>query len=510
LNLDNSNYNPDISIPKSKFLIIFLPIVILIIVIALSMISFRVNEKIQNLVSQDNDNLNHISGMIGGQISNSIKHLQALYNDPVTIKGIDHDNKVTFNQFIYSLHSLAKRNPIYQQVRWIDENGNERIRISRENNELIIEDKKSLQNKSKRYYFTEANALNAGEIYVSKIDLNQDHGKLDYPIKPTMRVAVAIDDSRGNKRGIIILNLLMRDYFQIIDKIHGIKNGLDYVLINQDGLLLNEPQYLLNNPKYFQNETEIDFSLLNFKNSHPVIWEHVIKEPVGRLEKESGLWTWMSIFSVRNLMNHYPAISGYAASKFLIKCNFKLTLISRRSIQSILQIRQEERIPIIMLSIMIIVVYGLSLYFFLNSQVRNKFAELAATHADSQLKEANRIKELENRFKSLFEANIIAQLVVNTDGIIELANKAACDLFVYEKNKLEGSSIGLLIPVDHHEKHAQYFNKFMSNPVSRKMGKNEKFYATTKNGEKIPVEIGLNPYFDNNKKLVLVTIISQV
>lgn len=510
MNLENTKPQLEINISKTKFLMLFLPIVILVITVAISMISFRVDNKIQNLASFDNDNLNLLSGMIGGQLSNSIHHLRALYNDPITLQAISSPNTDTVGQFANSLYLLAKGNRIYDQVRWIDETGYERIRISRNKNEVILENASSLQDKSRRYYFTEAAALNVGEIYVSKIDLNKEHGKVDYPIKPTLRIAISLDDYQGNKKGIIILNLLMRDYFRLVDKIHGIQNDLDYLLINQDGHLLNEPQYLLNNPEYLQADNEIDLSLLNFQKSYPRIWDALKDKSNGSVELETGLWNWKTIYSARDLMNLYPAISGFAASKFLIKGDFRLTQISKRSVNSILKIRQEERIPTMMLSTMIIVVYGLSLYFFMKSRISHKYSGIASNYADAQIEKANRIKEIENRFSSLFEANVIPQLVVDVNADIELANKAACDLFQYEKNQLEGSNIQLLIPDKFHIEHKQHFNQFMINPTPRKMGNNDKFPAVTKNGEKISVEIGLNPYFDKNSKHVLVTIISAV
>jgi len=510
LNFEDTKPKLDINISKTKYLMLFLPVVILVITVATSMISFRVDNKIKNLAGYDNDNLSHISGMFGGQLSNSIHHLRALHNDPITLQAISNPNTANLRQFANSLYLLAKGNRIYDQVRWIDETGYEKIRISRNNNDVIIENALSLQDKSKRYYFTEASALNVGEIYVSKIDLNQEHGEVDYPIKPTIRIAISLDDYQGKKKGIIILNLLMQDYFRLVDKIHGIQNDLDYLLINQDGYLLNEPKFLLNNPEYYLAENAIDLSLLNIEKSYPGIWDRVKEKTVGSVEEDTGLWNWKTIYSARDLMNLYPAISGFAASKFFIKGDFRLTLISKRSVNSILKIRQEERIPTMMLSIMIIVVYGLSLYFFMKSRISSKYSGIASNYADAQIEKANRIKEIENRFSSLFEANVIPQLVVDVNGNIELANKAACNLFQYEKNRLQDSNIELLIPEKYHIKHKQHFNMFMIDPIPRKMGNNEKFPAVTKNGENISVEIGLNPYFDKNRKLVLVTIISAI
>jgi hypothetical protein len=67
----------------------------------------------------------------------------------------------------------------YDQVRLIDENRTETIRINFVDGQSVAVPKQKLQNKKNRYYFTDAFKLNRNEVFVSPIDLNIEEGKIE-------------------------------------------------------------------------------------------------------------------------------------------------------------------------------------------------------------------------------------------------------------------------------------------------------------------------------------------
>jgi len=85
--------------------------------------------------------------------------------------------------------SFAKSKGLYDQIRFIDNNGNEVVRINYNNNSPYIVQKDSLSNKSSRYYFKLTMALDNGEIFVSPMDLNIEKGEVEIPFKPMIRLA---------------------------------------------------------------------------------------------------------------------------------------------------------------------------------------------------------------------------------------------------------------------------------------------------------------------------------
>ncbi|NNK01046.1 MAG: cache domain-containing protein [Desulfatitalea sp.] len=104
---------------------------------------------------------------------------------------------------------------IYDQVRIIDADGWESIRVNLvSGKDPVIVGEKALQLKKKRYYFQDTFSLKKGEIFVSPLDLNIEHGEIEIPLKPMIRFGTPIFDEQGQKRGIIIFNYLAANLIQ--------------------------------------------------------------------------------------------------------------------------------------------------------------------------------------------------------------------------------------------------------------------------------------------------------
>lgn len=103
--------------------------------------------------------------------------------------------------------SLGTRKTEYRKLRYMDEKGNELVRVDfKDGNTRIIPDSE-LQNKDDRYFFTEAMKLSAGQVYFSNFDLNQERGGIEVPYQPTLRMATPVFDKNGRPRGIIVGNV---------------------------------------------------------------------------------------------------------------------------------------------------------------------------------------------------------------------------------------------------------------------------------------------------------------
>jgi PAS domain S-box-containing protein len=157
--------------------------------------------------------------------------------------------------------------------------------------------------------------------------------------------------------------------------------------------------------------------------------------------------------------------------------------------------------------VLILAIYGLSLFFYLNGHVRAQRAELNAAYAMARAANMARMKELEERFQRLVAASSIGQLVVNEEGQIELSNPAAEQMLGYNSSELNGMLVDKLLPDRLQDKHVQLRKQYMRAPQARKMGESRELQAVKKQGTSFPVEVGLNPYTDQGRKLILVSII---
>lgn len=110
-------------------------------------------------------------------------------------------------------------------------------------------------------------------------------------------------------------------------------------------------------------------------------------------------------------------------------------------------------------------------------------------------------------FRLVVEAAPNAIIVTNSSGEIALVNQQAERLFRYSRDELMGKQVELLIPQRFRQHHPDLRSHFMADPVTRAMGAGRDLYACTKDGEEIPIEIGLNPIHTPEGTLVLSSII---
>lgn len=102
---------------------------------------------------------------------------------------LDHASPEALHYFEQDMLNLAATSHIYDQIRWLDETGSERVRVNYNDGQPTLTPPQELQDKSARYYFSEASKLKRGETYVTPIDLNIERGQIEFPPKPMLRIA---------------------------------------------------------------------------------------------------------------------------------------------------------------------------------------------------------------------------------------------------------------------------------------------------------------------------------
>jgi len=192
-----------------------------------------------------------------------------------------HDgNREIANSFLY----FIKQKRRYDQVRFIDDKGDEKLRINYNRGDAFIVPEKQLQSKSDRYYFTEAMALEHDEVYVSALDLNVENGEIEVPVKPVIRFAVAVHDRAGSKIGILVLSFLAGE---LLDDFRSIGRGFMGEL-----LLLNSKGYFIVG---YDRREEWGFMFSHdprslFFTRSPEIWNALNKTKYGMMQNSQGLF----------------------------------------------------------------------------------------------------------------------------------------------------------------------------------------------------------------------------
>lgn len=138
--------------------------------------------------------------------------------------------------------SIARSDNFLMQLRFLNKKGKEIIRVDRNVCYAIPYrvNSNDLQDKSGRYYFKKILSLNKGEYWTSKLDLTIEHGRIERPFKPVIRMGTPVFKD-AQKVGILIVNIFMK---KLLEQLASSK--LYHVfIVDKDGYFILHP-----NPKY--------------------------------------------------------------------------------------------------------------------------------------------------------------------------------------------------------------------------------------------------------------------
>lgn len=168
------------------------------------------------------------------QLSSEVLYLSAsrALNDLV-----ESHSEVSRRQLEADFAVFATAYPYIYQVRYIDTEGHEIVRVDRKEDGLQVVPSTALQHKADRYYFREAITLAPGQIYVSPLDLNVEHGRVEKPERPVVRVATPVADAAGVKRGLLVINLHAALFLKQVQQMAEVHGGTAY-LFDRSGFFL--------------------------------------------------------------------------------------------------------------------------------------------------------------------------------------------------------------------------------------------------------------------------------
>lgn len=184
--------------------------------------------------------------------------------------------------------AVANTRREYQQLRWIDESGMERVRIDNTATQSIVIPRAKLQSKANRYYFTKTMALAAGQVYLSPLDLNVENGKVEIPHRPMVRIATPVFSKTGQHRGILILNF---DAKKLITDLERQFSGTSL----EHAALLNAKGYWLRSQRH-EDQWGFMFGREDtYARRYPTEWAEIDAAEQGQFLNDRGLITFRKL-----------------------------------------------------------------------------------------------------------------------------------------------------------------------------------------------------------------------
>ncbi len=179
---------------------------------------------------------------------------------------------------------------IYDQIRYLNADGMEKVRVNFAAGKPRVVPEGELQNKSGRYYFADTFALGRGEVFVSPLDLNVELGEVERPLKPMIRFGTPVIDCDGNKRGVVLLNYLAAGLLSRIEA-QGAGARSVAMLVNSDGYWLLHPDEQKEWGFMFD-----DRAGLSLANAYPREWRMIRERRTGQVRTENGLITFAAVY----------------------------------------------------------------------------------------------------------------------------------------------------------------------------------------------------------------------
>jgi len=103
-------------------------------------------------------------------------------------------------------------------------------------------------------------------------------------------------------------------------------------------------------------------------------------------------------------------------------------------------------------------------------------------HQDEMIRDAIRLKAIQQKFEGLLESAPDAVIVVGKDGTLMIVNSQSKKVFGYDRREILGKQSEILIPRRFRDKHPQHPDSFITKPMLRPMGAGLELYGRKASG----------------------------
>jgi len=371
----------------------------------------------------------------------------------------------------------------YSQVRLLDINGQELVRVDHANNQTYLVPKERLQDKSNRYYYRDSLLLSSGEVYQSVFDLNVENGKIETPWKPMIRYVTPVF-FEGKKIGFVIINFNAERMLKHIESIVD-NSGIAMQIVNKSGYYLFDSSKT--KPLWGFMFDSPDTSL---KDEDPQLWSEVRNLVGSKVATKSHETYFMAkicslgCFSTDGLpflLTHSQDIPWYLIAKPAASQSSGFDLLMYWHI-------------VILIMLLLMAFIGLELS-------RKLKKSMIAGHSKTQ-----RLEEEVSLFENLFMHLPDGVMLVDGEAKVRKINPLVEKIFQKERVDILGQRIEVFMPAHMHAQHHTFTDKFFKNPKVIAVTRGNPFQYKAEDGSDKLLEVIVVPVPNASmiKALVLV------
>ncbi len=272
-----------------EFLFIFIPATLLVLTLSIGFYFYANRTRREAFRQEEHFIVQQQEKIIHSMMQDVISDLKILV-DHYTF----HRSQISAEELLEitrtGFYSFSIYKKMYVQIRLLDSDGMERVRIDRTDNHSQVIPADQLQDKSNRYYFRDTLALSKGKIFASPLDLNIEHGIVEKPLNPMLRLGMPIIGPNDTREGVIIINYRGQAITSRMDDLSAVSAG-EIMLLNSDGYWLRSDSPEKNWGFMFPARVE-----RTLKNQDKKAWNTINSKETGQFTTRQGLYTFATIF----------------------------------------------------------------------------------------------------------------------------------------------------------------------------------------------------------------------
>ena len=230
--------------------------------------------------------------------------LKNVAGEPVTLVSKDQNDSIVqhFIDFGTATENIS-------QIRWLDTQGQERVRVNFDAHGYEVVPQNKLQNKASRYYFEQGMLVSAPNIYTSALDLNVEHHVIVKPYQPTLRATYRTGGADYLLDGLMVVNFNLSGLFSRLEQF-----SLPAAHIN---ILNSEGFWLLHTDKSKEWSFLLKPNAQSIEQLSPVLWQSLASQPIEKVG-----------YFAHKKINSFIKMQMYGDSASQAQANYLILLVS--------------------------------------------------------------------------------------------------------------------------------------------------------------------------------------
>ncbi len=456
-----------------RFLLIFLPLAVFFGSLTVLFYYKDVTTEMLSVKKAEYFKISSQVEAINSKLESISTDLQVLVLQSELLEYLENSNSNQLDTLIKELKLFATIKKTYTQFQFIDEAGNEKIRIRTGEEIATPANMTTLAKRIHQDYFTSSQYLPKSRVYISPF--NYTNTRNNDKITPVIHFSMPVLDGNNTLRGIFVLShpvtFLLKDMQS--ESQHSV--GQSY-LINSEGAYFNGQVSSENNLKKQDPPLQKIGDVVGSN-----VWSQIRQQESGQITTHLGLITFSTIYPLQidNSIdkNDSAVTSNHAEKQYLWKA---VSFVPKHVLGE-----WPEKIlgRILLLYSVCIIIIAISSFVLARTSLRRKKAEEA-------------MRENEEELRAINEAAANAIIAIDNNKNVLHWNPAAERLFQYSAKEVVDKPITSIIsPPKHQSSFTKISRKFKLPVETDSMGaKTIELYGYKKDGTEFPVEVSFSAF----------------